>query len=137
MHRMLLDTGVFVALLDKSEKNHERCVYFFKEFKGELFTTEPVLTETLYLLGPAIKAQHSCIDFILKGGATLIPQSRESLLRASDLMKKYEDIPMDFADATLVSLAEEMELVEILTLDRRGFGAYRIRGKTAFRISPG
>jgi hypothetical protein len=133
---MLFDTGVFVALLDKSEKNHERCIAFLKDFKGKLFTTEPVLTETLYLLGPSIKAQRLCIDFILKGGATLIPQSMESLSRASALMEKYEDIPMDFADATLVSLAEDIDVVEILTLDRRGFGTYRIRGKTAFKIWP-
>ncbi len=136
MRSLLFDTGAFVALLDKSEKNHERCVAFLKEFKGKLFTTEPVLTETLYLLGPSIKAQRVCIDFILKGGATLIPQAKESLSRASALMEKYEDIPMDFADATLVSLAEEIDGVEILTLDRRGFSAYRIRGKTAFKIWP-
>ena len=133
---MLFDTGAFVALLDKSEKNHEHCVAFLKEFRGKLFTTEPVLTETIYLLGPSIRDQLSCIDFMLKGGATLIPQSIESLSRAYALMKKYEDIPMDFADATLVSLAEEIDAVEIFTLDRRGFGAYRARGKTAFKIWP-
>ena len=136
MRSVLFDTGVFVALLDKSEKNHERCVAFLKEFRGKLFTTEPVLTETLYLLGPSIKAQRACIEFLLKGGATLIPQSKESLSRASALMEKYEDIPMDFADATLVSLAEEIDVVEVLTLDRRGFSTYRIRGKTAFKIRP-
>ena len=136
MRSVLFDTGVFVALLDKSEKNHERCVAFLKEFKGKLFTTEPVLTETLYLLGPSIKAQRACIEFLLKGGATLIPQSKKSLSRASALMEKYEDIPMDFADATLVSLAEEIDVVEVLTLDRRGFSTYRIRGKTAFKIRP-
>lgn len=37
-------------------------------------------------------------------------------------MEKYEDISMDFADATLVFLAEEIDVIEILTLDRRGFG---------------
>jgi uncharacterized protein len=136
MHSMLLDTGVLVALLDRSEKNHERCVAFFKGLKGELLTTEPVLTETLWLLGSSIKAQQTCIDFLIKGGATLVPQSKESLSRASVLMEKYKDVPMDFADATLVSLAEETNAVEILTLDRRGFCTYRIRGKTAFKIWP-
>lgn len=133
---MLLDTGVFVALLDRSERNHLRCTQIFKEFNGTLFTTEPVLTETVYLLGPSVKAQILCVDFIVKGGATLIPQSGESLFRASAFMEKYADIPMDFADATLVTLAEEMEISEIFTLDRKGFGAYRIRGKTAFTIWP-
>ena len=136
MPSMLLDTGVYVALLDKSERNHERSITFLKEFRGTLLTTEPVLTETLYLLGSTIKAQRACIDFILKGGATLIPQSIESLQRSSALMEKYKNIPMDFADATLVSLAEELDIDEILTLDRKGFGAYRIHGKKSFNLWP-
>jgi uncharacterized protein len=136
MRSVLFDTGAFVALLDKSEKNHEQCVAFLKEFRGRLFTTEPVLTETMYLLGPSIKSHMSCIDFILKGGATIIPQSTESLSRAAALMKRHEDVPMDFADATLVTLAEEMDTVEVFTLDRRGFCSYRARGKTAFKIWP-
>src|SRR3990170_2578507 len=114
---MPLDTGAFVALLDKSELNHNRCVEFFSIYRGEVYTTEPVLTESLYLLGPSIKAEKACIDFILKGGAVLVPQSKESLARAIVLMEKYRDIPMDFADATLVILAEETGIEEVFTLD--------------------
>ncbi len=136
MRNILLDTGAFVALLDRSERNHERCVSFFKNFKGNIFTTEPVLTEVVYLLGPAFQRQRVCIEFILKGGATLVPQSRESLSRSLSLMEKYKDIPMDFADATLVALAEEAGIDEILTLDVKGFSAYRIHGRKAFKILP-
>jgi predicted nucleic acid-binding protein len=75
MRSLLLDTGPFVALLDKSENKHQKCVGFFKSFRGKILTTEPVLTETIYLLGPSIKAQKAAIEFILKGGAILVPQS--------------------------------------------------------------
>jgi hypothetical protein len=136
MRSSLLDTGAFVGLLDKSEKNHERCVTFFRDFKGKLLTTEPVLTETIYLLGPLVKAQKASIEFILRGGATLIPQSMESLSRAVALMEKYKDIPIDFADATLVSLAEETGIHEVFTLDVKGFSAYRIYGRKTFRLWP-
>jgi len=136
MRNILLDTGPFVAILDSSEKNHERCVAYFKELRGQLLTTEPVLTEVLYLLGPSVKAQRAGIEFILKGGATLVPQSLGSLKRGQELMEKYKDIPMDFADATLVALGEEMETGEILTLDLRGFSTYRMHNKKAFRIWP-
>ena len=51
-------------------------------------------------------------------------------------MEKYKDIPMDFADATLVVLAEETGINEVFTLDRRGFNSYRIKGKKAFKILP-
>ena len=136
MHSILLDTGAFVALLDKSENNHERCVEFFKDFKGKFLTTEPVITEAVYLLSPSVKAQKTCIEFIVKGGAILVPQSLESLSRAIMLMGKYKDIPMDFADATLVVLAEETGIDEIFTLDIRGFSAYRIHSRKAFKVWP-
>lgn len=136
MRSVLLDTGVFVALLDKSEAAHIRCVSFFKRYEGQLLTTEAVLTETIYLLGDSIRYQKSCIEFIIKGGAILVPQSLSSLERIVELMEKYNDIPMDFADATLVVLAEDTGINEILTLDLRGFNAYRINGKTRFEILP-
>lgn len=136
MQNILLDTGAFVALLDGSEKNHGRCVSFFREYKGRVYTTEPVLTETTYLLGPSVTAQRLCIDFIVNGGATLVPQSTESLSRCRALMEKYGDIPMDFADATLVALAEETDVDDVFTLDKRGFTAYRIKGKRYFTIWP-
>lgn len=137
MRSILLDTGVFVALLDRSEQRHDQCVEYFKAFRGEVFTTEPVLTETLYLLGPDSKAQKAGIEFILRGGATLVPQSTASLARAAALMEKYRDAPMDFADATLVVLAEESGIDEILTLDRKGFQTYRMNGRKPFKVQPG
>ena len=136
MVSILLDTGAFVALLDRSENHHKRCVEFFSLFSGKIFTTEPVLTEAMYLLGPSAKAQRACIEFIIAGGATLVPQSRASLERAATLMTRYENIPMDFADATLVVLAEETGIHEIFTLDVRGFGTYRVHGNKPFLLRP-
>jgi predicted nucleic acid-binding protein len=133
---MLLDTGAFVALLDRSESQHERCLEFYRNFRGGVFTTEPVLTEALYLLGPSGKAQRTCLEFILNGGATLVPQSAASLSRAAVLIEKYHDVPMDFADATLVVLGEEAGMDEIFTLDRRGFETFRMHGRKTFKIRP-
>jgi predicted nucleic acid-binding protein len=56
---LLLDTGPFVALLDRSERNHERCAAFFRDFRGRLITTESVLTEAVYLLGPAWRTKRN------------------------------------------------------------------------------
>jgi len=114
MRNILLDTGPFVALLDSSEKSHERCTAFFKEFRGHLFTTEPVLTEVLYLLGPFIKAQKAGIEFILKGGAMLVPQSQESLSRGLELIEKYKDTPRILQMPLLSSSQKRWELRRFL-----------------------
>ena len=133
---LLLDTGPFVALLDRSERNHERCVAFFRDFRGRLITTEPVLTEAIYLLGPSFSRQKPAIDFILAGGAELVPMVPTLLKRCAHLMSKYSDVPMDYADATLVAVAETLGIRDVLTLDRRGFSAYRYSSRGSFRIFP-
>lgn len=50
---LLLDTGAFVALVDRSEQRHADCVAFLEGWSGPIVSTEAVLTETLYLVGPA------------------------------------------------------------------------------------
>ena len=136
MHSVLLDTGALVALLDRSEKNHQRCLEFFQGFHGQFLSTEPVLTEAADLCGPSVEAQIRCIEFYIRGGALLVPQSNRSLARTVTLMKKYHDVPMDLTDATLEALGEEAGINEIFTLDLRGFQTYRLDGKKSFRIWP-
>ncbi|MGH8248121.1 MAG: type II toxin-antitoxin system VapC family toxin [Gammaproteobacteria bacterium] len=133
---LLLDTGAFVALVDRSEDRHNDCVAVLEGWRGLVLTTEPILTETLHLVGPRWRAQEICLDFFLRGAFVLIPTSRATLVRAAALMEQYQDVPMDYADATLVALAEDVSTNLVFTLDRRGFLTYRIRGKKPFEIAP-
>lgn len=49
-------------------------------------------------------------------------------------MVQYADCPMDFADSTLVVLAEDLKTNIVLTTDRRDFSVYRIDGRKRFEI---
>jgi uncharacterized protein len=133
---LLLDTGAFVALVDRDEKRHDDCVAALETWTGAVVTTEAVLTETLYLVGPNWRAQKTCLAFMLRGAFQLVPSSMKSLQRVAVLMERYGNVPMDFADATLVVLAEELESEWVFTLDRRGFSAYRMHRNRTFRIIP-
>ena len=62
MH-VLMDTGPWVALIARSEGRHEKCVKWFRQFKGEIFTSEAALTEVLYLLNFSTSAQSAAFDF--------------------------------------------------------------------------
>jgi len=132
----LLDTGPLVALLNAQDGDHGRCTALFREFRGRLLTTEAVLTEAMQLLALIRGGSGACIDFFARKGAVLVPQSATSLLRAKVLLAKYDDLPMDFADATLVALAEEVNVGRVFTLDRRGFGVYRFRRNQPFSLLP-
>ena len=133
---LLLDTGPLVALLDASERRHQDCKNFFAGWKGSVVTTEAVVTEAVYLLASVDVDGTKAIEFCLRGGATVKAWTDARARRASELMLKYEKVPMDYADATLVALAEELGTADVFTLDRRGFAAYRWQRRRAFRMHP-
>ena len=133
---LLLDTGAFVALVDRDETRHNDCVAALEKWIGPVVTTEAVLTETLYLVGPGWRAQKACLEFVLRGAFQLVPSSTKSLQRVAVLMEKYHNVPMNFADATLAVLAEELETDWVFTLDRRGFSVYRMHRNRPFQIIP-
>jgi predicted nucleic acid-binding protein len=132
----LLDTGPIVALLSRDDRAHRASLAAFESIRGKLLTTEAVLTEALHLMRRHPNGARACIDFFLRSGALLVPITTQRLTLCRDLMVRYADTPMDFADASLVALAEEFGIGRVFTLDRRGFGTYRWRQSRAFVIAP-
>ena len=132
----ILDTGPWVALIDRSESRHTECVQWLKNFSGRLYSTEAVLTEVLYILNFSIIARCAALDFVLKSVVEIVPSSTASLKKTRNLIKKYADLPMDFADATIVCLANETGMQNIVTFDQKDFSIYRLPKKKSFTIMP-
>ena len=133
---LLLATSALVSLLDRRRPFHTACALSFDEWKGPVVSTEAVLTEATQLLGHVAGGRGTCIDFVLGGGAVLVPSSAASLRRARELVIQHSTLPMGYADATLVALAEELDTNLVLSTDWRTFGRYRIHGRKSFRIVP-
>ena len=133
---LLLDTGALVSLLDRSQTHHTACRRVFADWTGSVVSTEAVLTEATHLLARVRGGPAACVDFFLAGGAVIIPSSSNSLRRVKALLDKYADLPIDFADATLVALGEELDISVVFTTDRTDFSVYRLGGRKSFRILP-
>jgi predicted nucleic acid-binding protein len=134
--KAIIDTGPWIAMIDRSETRHTDCVRWFEQFFGTLYSTEAVLTEVLYILNFSIKAQSAAIDFVLESLIEIVPSNRESLQKTKSLMRKYADLPMDYADATLVCLAIDTEISNIVTFDKKDFNIYRLPKRKKFTIMP-
>jgi uncharacterized protein len=133
---VLLDTGPLVALLDRSEPDHDRIRKFMAGLRGaRLVTTGAVVTEAFYFLSDVLDGPGSLASFLdLSGTEVRDAFSAEAIDSAVRLMSKYADIPMDFPDATLVWMAETSGTDGILTLDRRGFSSFRFGRNRRFRL---
>jgi uncharacterized protein len=131
MAKVLVDTGPLVAWLDKSDGDHARVTAFFKDFTGQLLTTWPVLTEVCHLLPRHVVGRF--MRWVAAGGVTLMDLPPLATDDIATLMEKYDDLPMDLADASLVWLAGQMGVGEIITLDSTDFGIYRLPGGERLR----
>jgi len=134
MRTWLVDTGPLVAYLDSRDPAHGEVGACLDGFTGGLATTSAVITEAMHFLSPAKTGPRLLADLVRASGIGVFDLCRPPELdAAAALMEKYADTPMDFADATLVLLAEALGQNEILTLDRRGFSAFRTRRGRPFR----
>lgn len=124
---ILADTGPLVALFDPADGEHGRCVDRLKRLDEALATTVPVLTEAFHLLCPDSHGALRLMDFVDDGGLGVWFLDDPALARAFELMRRYDNVPMDFADATLVAAAEVLSTLKVFTLDRKDFGVYRVR----------
>ena len=133
---VLLDTGPLVAALDARDQWHARCLEEWPAAVARCVTTEAVLTEASHLVlrggGPA----HAPLDFLLAAGIPILGLEQRGYRRAASLMAQYSGVPMDFADASLVALAEALHLTIVFTTDRRGFTAYRPPRGKRFALLP-
>jgi predicted nucleic acid-binding protein len=134
--RALADTGALLAYLDRSDRWHERCRAAFGGLRLPLVTSTAVLTELFHLVGDSRRETEVAWEFVRSGVLSLAPLSDRDLPDLVALMRRYHDRPMDFADATLVHIAERETLSTIFTVDHDDFETYRIGGRKRFRVLP-
>jgi predicted nucleic acid-binding protein len=132
---VLLDTGVIVALLDRSERLHEACAEAVQEIEAPLITCEAVIAESCYLLRKLAGASEAVIDNVAAGIFQIPFQLSHEAADVKQVLRKYRDRPIDLADACLIGLADEFGTADILTLDR-DFAVYRWGRNKAFRMLP-
>jgi hypothetical protein len=129
--KILIDSGPLTALFDKSDKHHERAKAFLKTYRGEIITNAAVVTEVVYLLDFGIQTQINFLHWVSLGAVTVDDINRSTLIRLVELFKKYSDLPIDFADASLIALGEKLGITKIATIDS-DFYIYRTKDKKAF-----
>ncbi len=124
-----------VAYLDPDDPAHEEVGALLDRFRGVLHTTDAVVTEAMHFLARSRLGPSTLADFVAYSDMGVHDACQTpGITSAALLMDRYVDIPMDFADATLVLLAQRLDVRAVLTLDRRGFRTYRTEDGRPFRL---
>jgi len=126
--RILIDAGPLIALFDSDDNQHRRIREFFVRHQYRYISTLAVFTETSHLLDFSVNAQQDFYEWTIYHGIILSDINQHDMPRIAELTKKYSDLPMDFADATLVVTAEKTGIRNIVSLDK-DFDIYRLPGR--------
>lgn len=130
MRSIIVDTGPLVALFHARDKHHEAAKAVLESNPALLVSTWPVITEACHFLGQA--GRRALLNFIRRGALRLEALSVDDLPGLDDLLERYAR--MDFADATLVLVAEKTGITEVFTVDRRDFEGYRTRSGRRLKL---
>ena len=136
MARALVDTGAVVALFNSADRHHAAAVDWFQRFRGQFLTTEAVVTETAYVLAASPAHQRAALLWFERARAAALlkvePVADYAVL--ARIIAQYASLPCDYADASLIALAERTGVTAIATIDQRDFSVYRLRGRKRFKI---
>ena len=121
---VLVDTGPIVAYLHRGDAWHAAATRFFKIWRGETLTTWPVITEAMYL-SDSNAARFGLLQWIQRD-LMVPPQDADDARVIERYLKKYADRKPDFADLSVLALAERTGIRDIATIDASDFQVYRL-----------
>lgn len=134
---LLVDTSCLYALLDKDDKNHRKIVSFVKKIDETILVPDVILPELSYLINKFLGVDVE-VRFLLslaQGEVGVEFFAFSDLERVVDLISTYKDEEIGFVDATIVAMAERLNITKILTFDNH-FRIIRPRHVTAFEVLP-
>lgn len=135
-NRVLTDAGPLVAIFEGGDPYHQTCMSCLREMRQPLYTCWPVITEAAWLLRHSAHAVQRLLSGMNGDFLELLPLVGSEAGAIAAIMKRYESIRPQLADAALVYLAERERIDTIFTLDRRDFSIYRTSRKKALRLVP-
>lgn len=131
MPDIVVDSGPFIALFNGADEHHQAALRFIRAVNGTMHTNIVILTEVVYLLDFEVRAQ---LDFLrwVQQVVRIDGATPADLIRITDLIQRYADLPVDFADASLIALCERLRTRIIATVDS-DFNIYRDAAKQSFK----
>ena len=132
MTSILVDTGFLVSLFRPADRLRAQARECLLANRRLLLTAAPVIVETCFFLDATGKGR--LLEWAQRGAVAVAEVPVSSYAEIGTIIRKYADRRTDFADATLVWLANNTGMRDILTVDEADFSVYRLKGGKRFAL---
>lgn len=127
-HRLIVDTGPVVAFLNRRDRHHEWAERVLGATDPPLVTCEAVISEACFLLRSVFGGPQKVMELVQRGLIDASFHLRDEIGAVQALMMRYQDLPVSFADACLLRMAETHPGYTVMTCDQ-DFMVYRMLGR--------
>jgi uncharacterized protein len=127
--QFLLDTGPLVAMLNQADAHYSWAAEQWSRLRPPLLTCEAVVSEACFLLYGRKNGPSTVLETLRRGALRIEFRLIDHAIRVEQLMRKYAQLPMSFADACLVCMAELYPESTVFTTDSH-FRIYRKHGRS-------
>ena len=134
---LLVDTNIFVAAADISTPEHEQCAAVLNEHT-DLLVPAPVAVETAWMIESRLgaEAEAAFVDSVAAGELEVVDLNAADWARCRDLIAQYADLRLGLVDASVLAIAERLDLTTVATLNRRDFAVVRPTHCEALTLIP-
>ena len=136
---LVVDTGVLYAAADTRDGDHDACSELLETHSpGELLVPATVITESAWLIADRLgdPAEQAFIASIAAGEVTAEPLITSDWARIAELLATYDDLHLGLVDASVIGLAERLNIITIATLNHRDFRVVRPQHIEVFELVP-
>ena len=130
---VILDTGPLVAIIDGDDDRHDWVKAQLSSLQPPFLTCEAVISEAMFLLPHAKRGIPTLLSLLREGLVQVSFDFDDNLDAVTQLIAKYQDLPMSMADACLVRMSELHDRTRVFTLDSH-FRIYRRHGRQAIPL---
>ncbi|GAB3435824.1 type II toxin-antitoxin system VapC family toxin [Actinophytocola sediminis] len=138
---IVCDTAPLVAAALFRDPDHRRCVDLFTGLRlanREMLLPAPIIAEVGYLLAREAGAhvEATFLHSLAEGDFIPVELIAADYERMAVLVRQYADLPLGTSDASVIALAERLDITEVATLDLRHFTVVRPRHVQALTLLP-
>ena len=137
MESVIADSGFIVALANSSDKHHTEVQPIYLRYP-KILVPQLVLVEVAYLVGRDVGIP-TVVRFLRGLSASrfeLIEATAQDIERIAQILEQYADSKVDFVDASVMAIAERLNITTVLTIDQRDFSLFRPLHCPSFTLLP-
>ncbi|MGI8647202.1 MAG: VapC toxin family PIN domain ribonuclease [Acidimicrobiales bacterium] len=139
---IIVDTSVLVSIINEDDADHQRCADWYARSREPLLIPATLVAEVCYMISETHSTEAVSVEADFLRDVATSPRLRavcledQDYLRMAELVEQYADFPLGGSDASIIAVAERLNISTVATLDHRHFRAVRPNHVEAFTLLP-